>query len=140
MELKLQVVEVAFARDACQTRLPFRFGGVTLQETERLTCRVTARSSDGCEAIGWSSDLLVPRWFRKDTNATPVQDADELLASAELAAACYSSQPASSVFGLWRRVFVERVESQPTEQPDLLVRGYGAVSYTHLTLPTIYSV
>jgi len=125
VELKLQVVEVAFARDACQTRLPFRFGGVTLQETERLTCRVTVRSSDGCEAIGWSSDLLVPRWFRKDTDATPVQDADELLASAELAAACYSSQPASSVFGLWRRVFVERVESQPIGQQDLLVRGYG---------------
>ncbi len=125
VEFKVQIVEVAFARDACQTRLPFRFGGVTLHETERLTCRVTARSSDGREAVGWSSDLLVPRWFRKDTDATPAQDADELLASVEVAAACFSSQSANTVFGLWRQVLAERIESQPIDQPDLLVRGYG---------------
>ncbi|MFT7534983.1 MAG: hypothetical protein ACI85K_000934 [Hyphomicrobiaceae bacterium] len=125
VETNLQVVEVAFARDACQTRLPFRFGGVTLHSTERLTCRVTARDSEGREATGWSSDLLIPRWFRKDTVATPQQDADELVASAEAAAACYSSLPANTVFGLWRQVLAERIESQPIDQPDLLVRGYG---------------
>jgi hypothetical protein len=68
---------------------------------------------------------LVPRWFRKDTDATPAQDADELLASVEVAAACFSSQSANTVFGLWRQVLAERIESQPIDQPDLLVRGYG---------------
>ncbi len=125
MQTNLQVVEVAFARDPCQTRLPFRFGGVTLHQAERLTCRVVARSANGDEAVGWSSDLLVPRWFRKDNQATPVADADELLASAKLAASCYSDLPANTVFGLWRQVLADRIESQDGDQPDLLVRGYG---------------
>ena len=125
MQPNLQVVEVAFAREPCQTRLPFRFGGVTLHQTERLTCRVVARAENGDEAIGWSSDLLVPRWFRKDNQATPVEDADELLKSAKLAASCYSRLSANTVFGLWRQVLADRIESQEVDQPDLLVRGYG---------------
>ena len=122
---QLQVVEVAFDRSVCKTRLPFRFGAVTLHEVERLTCRVTARDAGGNEAHGWSADFLVPRWFRKDTVATPQQDADELLASAEAAAQTYCAQAATSAFGLWRTAFAERVDSQQSDQSDLLVRGFG---------------
>ena len=65
------VVEVAFGRSPCQLRMPFRFGGVTLQRADSLTCRVTIRGADGAVARGWSADLLAPRWFRKDNDATP---------------------------------------------------------------------
>lgn len=123
--ITLQVVEVAFARSLCQTRLPFRFGAVTLHEAELLTCRVTARDVLGRESIGWSADLMPARWFRKDTDATPQQDADELYASAEVAAHCYVAQPRGSTFGVWRAVLADRVDSQDPDQPDLLVRGFG---------------
>lgn len=125
MPSSLEVVEVAFARDTCPTRLPFRFGAVTLQQTERVTCRVSVRMQDGTQAVGWSSDLMPPRWFRKDTDATPQQDADELFASAQRAAACYSDLSQGTCFGLWRQVLEDRVLSQDFEQPDLLVRGFG---------------
>jgi len=123
--ITLQVVDVAFARSLCRTRLPFRFGAVTLHEAELLTCRVTVRDDAGNEAVGWSADLMPPRWFRKDTDATPQEDAAELYSSAEQAAQCYVAQPPGTVFATWRRVLAERVESQPVEQPDLLVRGFG---------------
>ena len=76
----VDVQEVAFGRRPCVLRLPFRFGGVTLERADALVCRVTARGPDGAVARGWSADLLAPRWFRKDTDATPAQDADELAA------------------------------------------------------------
>ena len=123
--LTLQVVEVASHRSVCKTRMPFRFGAVTLREAELLTCRVTVRDVSGNEAFGWSADLMVPRWFRKDTIATPQQDADELYASFAAAAQAYVQQPSATAFGLWRQVFAQRIDSQPQEQPDLLLRGYG---------------
>lgn len=123
--IDLHVVEVAFARSMCVMRIPFRFGAVTLDQAEQLTCRITVRDVHGKEAVGWSADLLVPRWFRKDTDATPQEDANELFDSAVAAARHYVACTPSSAFRLWRQVFAERVNSQPQDQPDLLVRGYG---------------
>jgi len=119
------VTEVAFARRACRTRIPFRFGAVTLREAEMLTCRVRVRDGRGRTSQGWSADFLVPRWFRKDTDATPQQDADELFASATAAAEAYVAQPEAAAFGVWRGVMRERVDPHPFDQPDQLVRGFG---------------
>lgn len=123
--ITLQVLEVAFTRSLCKARLPFGFGAVTLHEAELLICRVTTRDASGNQTIGWSADLMPPRWFRKDTDATPQQDADELYASAESAARCYVAQAEGSAFAIWRAVFADRVDSQDRDQPDLLVRGFG---------------
>jgi len=119
------VVEVAFGRSPCELRLPFRFGSVTLERADSMTCRVTARGEDGAVARGWSADLLAPRWFRKDNHATPAGDADELEASAVAAARALASQPAAAAFELWRGVMEERVDPFPFDQPDQLVRGFG---------------
>ena len=48
------VTEVASGRAPCELRLPFRFGGVTLQRADSLTCRVTIRGADGSVARGLS--------------------------------------------------------------------------------------
>ena len=119
------VVEVGFARQPCRTRLPFRFGAVTLEEADLLTCRVLARGADGAAARGWSADLLAPRWFRKDNEATPAQDANELFASASAAARALVAQPPGAAFALWRGVMEERVDPHPFDAPDQLVRGFG---------------
>ena len=125
MPLTLAVVKVALARTPCRTRLPFRFGAVTVREAELLTCRVSVRDDRGCEAEGWSGDLLVPRWFRKDTAATPQQDADELHAAAEAAALVAVQLRPGSAFALWQQLFAARVAAEPPAAPDLLVRGFG---------------
>ena len=119
------VTEVASGRAPCELRLPFRFGGVTLQRADSLTCRVTIRGADGSVARGWSADLLAPRWFRKDNDATPAEDADELEASAAAAARALVGQPAAAAFQLWRGVMQARVDPFPFDQGDQLVRGFG---------------
>ncbi|HEB51785.1 MAG TPA: hypothetical protein ENI87_00880 [bacterium] len=135
--MQIAVTEVAFSRCKSPTRMPFRFGAVTLHEAELLTCRVGVRDANGRTAHGWSGDLLVPRWFRKDTDATPTEDAQELYAAAVAAARCYGSQSMASAFALWRSVWRHRVEPVPSEQPDLLVRGFGVAIVERAVLDAV---
>ena len=125
MPLPLSLTEVAFARTPCRTRLPFRFGAVTVTSADLLTCRVRCAAGAGT-ANGFSADLLVPRWFRKDTDATPQQDADELLQCARAAAEAFAARLRSpnTVFAAWRDVFALCTGADPAA-PDRLARGFG---------------
>lgn len=121
----VRVLRVEFARTPCRTRLPFRFGAVTVTAADLLTCRIRARGADGTEATGWSADLLVPRWFRKDVERSPAADAEALEASAVAAAKGFVAAGAGEVAGLVQSVFDHRVRAQPADAPDLLERGFG---------------
>ncbi|MCA8963981.1 MAG: mandelate racemase [Planctomycetes bacterium] len=125
MPLPLSLTEVAFARTPCRTRLPFRFGAVTVTSADLLTCRV--RCAAGADtASGYAADLLVPRWFRKDTDATPQQDADELLQCARSAAETFAARlrAPDALFAAWRDVFASCTGDAP-DAPDRLARGFG---------------
>lgn len=129
MPLPLTLTEVHFTRTPCRTRLPFRFGAVTVTAADLLTCRVRCASggaSGGATANGFSADLLVPRWFRKDTVATPQQDADELQDRADDAARAFAVrlQRPDTVFAAWRDVFMQCTGEDPAA-PDRLARGFG---------------
>ena len=72
-EIGFRVVEAdAFLRD-CTTRLPFRFGVVTMRGAPLCVLRAAIEFGDGTRAVGYASDLLVPRWFEK----TPGQSVEE---------------------------------------------------------------
>ena len=61
---------------------------------------VTAiETDDGRRVRGYSSDLLVPKWFDKDPNKSPRENSSDLLASAHAAARSFREQPISTVFG-----------------------------------------
>lgn len=123
--LKLQTVCVAFSRTTCRTRLPFRFGAVTVTAADLLTCRLSVRGGDGAEAEGWSADLLVPRWFRKDVERSPAADAEALEASATAAAQAFTAAGPGTIAAAVTAVFDDRVRSQDPAAPDLLERGFG---------------
>jgi len=127
MPTSLRPVRVELARSPCRTRLPFRFGAVTVTEADLLTCRVRARAADGREEDGWSSDLLVPRWFRKDVERTPAEDSAALLGSAEAAARVFldGAREGETLAAASARVFAVRVRTQAADAPDLLERGFG---------------
>lgn len=127
MPLRLAVHRVELARQSCPTRLPFRFGAVTVTRADLLTCRVHCVGSDGQTLLGHAADLLVPRWFRKDVARSPQADADALVASATAAArACVArGDRAQTPFQLWWEVFQECVPVAAAGAPDQLERGFG---------------
>jgi hypothetical protein len=123
--MQCRVAEVAFAATACRTRLPFRFGAVTLTDATLLHARVRVETADGRSGVGLSSDLLVPRWFRKDIDRPAQDDVAALRTSAQAAAAAFLGQGPRRVWEQWRAVHDERVESLPATDPELLERGFG---------------
>lgn len=125
-----RVVGVDLARTRCRARLPFRFGAVTVREADLLTCRVaveTALAGAPVRAHGWSADLLVPKWFRKDLAREPGADAEALEQSARAAAADFveATRAAVPVQEASDLAFAARVGAQSPDAPDLLERGFG---------------
>ncbi len=121
----IRIVDTQLETLDCSTRLPFRFGIHTLTGAPYATATVVVETSDGVRGRGAASDLLVPKWFQKDASMTPQEDSAALVASAEAAFKVALSLPAGTTFGLWRGLYQERVASQPRQNPDLLVRGFG---------------
>lgn len=112
----------------CRTRLPFRFGMHTMTAAPLVTCRVGVELEGGGRSVGYSSDLLVPKWFAKHPDSGVADDWRDLLGAQRAAMDVLldgGSARADSAFGHWRRVYAERVEAVPREASDRLVRGEG---------------
>ena len=127
--MQIRVVETRFAERSLQTRLPFKFG-VQVLESERLAeLEVVVETADGKRATGRASDLLVPKWFEKNPESTPEQDAsdlaDSIKAAASIACALGDAAGAHPVFELWSVIHSERVGARDHHHADALVRGFG---------------
>ena len=116
--------DVSFAVTDCTTRLPFRFGMNTMTWAPTLTARVELETDAG-DAVGYSADLLVPKWFEKDPHKSLRQDVEGLMASAQAAGQAARSSEPETVFDLWWRTWRARVDGQPFEASDRLLRGFG---------------
>ena len=124
--MQFRPIAIALAEIPCATRVPFRFGSVTLEGAPLLHARVELEAVDGRRAKGMAADLLVPKWFRKDPNRSVADDQNDLRRSVEAASAVLASdsQP-RSIFEGWLATYRECVQSQSPEADDLLVRGFG---------------
>ena len=110
-----------------QTRLPFRFGGAILNAAPLATLRVVVQAADGEEAEGFSSDLLMPKWFEKDPSKSAQDDVISLLASIQRSTAAWTeaaSQP-TSVFDAWRVAYAECMGPFDPMDTGALTRGFG---------------
>lgn len=123
--MQLRLRELATAELPCRTRLPFRFGAVTVTEAPLLHLRVVVEGVSGRTAVGMASDLLVPKWFRKDIDRPPAADQEALRTSVREAAQRYAAHGFLPAFEHWLQVQNELIESQPPQAPGLLETGFG---------------
>ncbi len=61
--MQVRVRDVQFATTECTTRLPFRFGAVTLRRMTMCQAQVAVDVGDDRLVHGFSADLLAPKWF-----------------------------------------------------------------------------
>ena len=123
--MQLRLRELATAELPCRTRLPFRFGAVTVTSAPLLHLRCVVEAPDGRTAIGMASDLLVPKWFRKDLDRPPEADQVALRTSVREAGQRYAAQGFLPAFLHWQQVQNELIEAQPALAPGLLEAGFG---------------
>lgn len=109
----------------CRTRLPFRFGKVVMEEAPMLIARVAVRTGTGGEGVGVAADLLVPKWFDKNSATSVEEDRAALVESARAAGEAWTAMPAElALFEQWdrvRRILVDGAESSAPK----LVRLFG---------------
>lgn len=124
--MRLRICDVSFHLTNCHTRIPFRFGIHTMTAAPLCVTRAVVEAESGERAEGYSSDLLVPKWFEKNPDQSIEDDWRRLCSSARAAAhvACENHAPAT-VFKHWRRIHADRVGGAPPDATDLLVRGLG---------------
>lgn len=101
MSVEIEIRSVDFAAEHCATRLPFRFGIVTLTQTPLLTARVSV-AAQGATASGHAADLCIPKWFEKDPRKSVREDVRALFASARRAGQAFAGA-AGTPFSIWWR-------------------------------------
>jgi hypothetical protein len=119
---EIQIEGIDFRATRCRTRLPFRFGIVTLTEAPVLVARLRARV-DGVACEGFAADLCVPKWFEKDPHKSVRDDVAALFRSAERAATAFS-RAGGTPFGLWHGAYRRCLEGDLASGVRL-VDGFG---------------
>lgn len=122
--MQVRLVRAVFEPFPVRTRLPFRFGAVTLTEGVRLRARVEIDGDAGV-AEGRAEDLLVPKWFDKNPATTVGEDRAALREAAESAGRQLQAAGTGTPFALWRAVYRQWIEPLEFHEPQRMVRGFG---------------
>ncbi|MDE0959212.1 MAG: hypothetical protein OSB09_00365 [Planctomycetota bacterium] len=123
MQITVTAIELELME--CNTRIPFRFGVHTLTEAPMAVATLHAETSDGTPLVGYTSELLVPRWFEKNLERSVEGDIESLVDSIQVAGQILLDGTKASVFDHYWRTFEDRVLSVPVTAADRLTRGFG---------------
>lgn len=98
--LVLSVLDIEAFERPVPFRFPFRFGVARVTQANQAFIRVRIGDGSGREAIGWSAEMLMPKWFDKSPELTPDENTHQLRASLRLAMTAIRAVGAGSAFGL----------------------------------------
>ncbi|MGI9452614.1 MAG: mandelate racemase [Geminicoccaceae bacterium] len=93
-----------------RTRMPFRFGVVTIEASPLLTLAADIELADGRRATGYAADFLAFRWFDKRPEKSLADNCADLLAAVQCAEALYrdaASEGYRAPFKLWHETHGE---------------------------------
>ena len=109
MSLALAVTAASCHLRDLRTRLPFRYGAVTLTHCPLLHLAVDAEAADGRRARGFAADNLPPKWFDKDEARSFRDNVADLLASIRSAHSAYldAARSPRPVFEVWLDAYPE---------------------------------
>ena len=90
-----------------KTRMPFKYGIATMTAFPlcfvELDCEV-----DGKRTKGMASDLLPPKWFKKDPNQDPASELDELRSVIQHACDLCMSRKAPTIYDCWKQIYQDQ--------------------------------
>lgn len=99
---QVRVVESQLVIRNVFTRLPFRFGVVTMEAAPSAMLEIEVEFKDGGRAKGVASDFLAYKWFDKRPEKTPADNVSDLLQALTDARAVYADAGTDSPFNLWQ--------------------------------------
>lgn len=99
---RLRIVDSRVGIRNAFTRMPFRFGVVTMTAAPVALLAVTVETADGRRATGYAGDFLAYKWFDKRPEKTPADNVADLLEALRTARRLYAEAGAGTPFGLWQ--------------------------------------
>src|SRR5687768_11029383 len=105
MPIEIKVVRTRSGILNAYTRMPFRFGVITLRAAPLLTLAAELADGRGACATGYAADFLAYRWFDKRPEKSLADNCADLLRAVMTAQALYleaGEEGRASPFELWR--------------------------------------
>ncbi|KRP99019.1 hypothetical protein AOQ72_14540 [Bradyrhizobium yuanmingense] len=126
MSPRLKLRDIAFFERPVQFARPFRFGAITINATPQLFVRAEIEVEGRGVAVGASAELLVPKWFDKRPELSPVQTVDGLRRSLEIARGLYLARTGfQTAFDLHSWSIGAQVATCAKENIPALAAAYG---------------
>jgi hypothetical protein len=110
MPIEIKVVRTAAGIRNAHTRMPFRFGVITMRAAPLLTLAVEVEHAGGRRATGYAADFMAFRWFDKRPEKSLADNCADLLRTVEVARALYleaGKDGLATPFDLWRSTHAE---------------------------------
>jgi hypothetical protein len=105
--VKLALKDASFHVRSLRTRLPFRYGVVTLTHCPLLHLAVDVEAGDGRRGRGFAADNLPPKWFDKDPRKSFRDNVEDELTAIRAAEAAYrdAARTPRPVFDIWQEAY-----------------------------------
>jgi hypothetical protein len=129
MPIEIKVTRTAAGIRNAYTRMPFRFGVITMRAAPMLTLGVEVEDGGGRRATGHAADFLAFRWFDKRPEKSLADNCADLIRTVEVARALYleaGEDGLASPFDLWRGTGPEIERTALAEGFNRLGAAFGS--------------
>ena len=128
MSLALALTSASCHLRNLRTRLPFRYGVVTLTHFPLLHLAVDVEAADGRRARGFAADNLPPKWFDKDPAKSFRDNVTDQLAAIRSAQAAYldAARTPRPVFDAWQEAYAACARGGPALGLNGLTAAFGS--------------
>jgi len=107
------------------TRIPFKYGKVTLTAVPLYHVEVTIEDANGRQAKGYASDCFPPKWFDKNPEKSYRQEIEEMLAVSLFAQQNALDAGAGTAFELHQAIYPATLEFGRSKEMVDLASGFG---------------
>ncbi|MBP2233846.1 hypothetical protein J2Z31_000336 [Sinorhizobium kostiense] len=122
---RIRLAEAAFFERPVDFRFPFRFGSARVARAPQAFVRARIEDERGRSSVGWSAEMMMPKWFDKDPSLSPLDNIGQLRTSLYLAIEGLKSVPTNTPFGLHAAAEADHHRAAARQGLPALVASYG---------------
>lgn len=127
MQVRVAIRDISLFERPVQFVRPFRFGVVRVDSAPQAFVRVELEIEGGRIATGASAEMMMPKWFDKRSDRTPVRTIDDLRRSLAIARDLYLSDTGfDTTFGLHAARIASQVRACAEEDIPPLAACFGS--------------
>ncbi|HEX7928409.1 MAG TPA: mandelate racemase, partial [bacterium] len=133
-----RIVEADLFMRTVRLRTPFRFGAVTVRESDHIIAHVKIEDARGQRATGCGSDALAAKWFDKNPAKSERQNVVDLGEAAERARAhLLASKQMQTLFQHWLPLDREAVRAALASGLPAIVGSFAASLFERAMLEAL---